>query len=256
MELLILLAVIFLAYSALPGAWGVRAWVATGIWVLWVHALVPELPSDAHAPLDGLVTVGLLWLFVLASLGVGVRVFWDLATERSLQLSPPADSMIYRTDCLIAALLGLAAGTVATLLLAVGMRGAASGLKLHLGVAATAALLAVASCLLHGRVRPLAVAAFAILAILTLAGGTVYPSLIQSKAEIIQSGAPRCIRTPDGTAPAIDQLRLLTLPMAQPRRPNLVLTVMTERGQEDFRWSYRSFAFRSYGSYSGGPCPT
>jgi hypothetical protein len=50
-------------------------------------------------------------------------------------------------------------------------------------------------------------------------------------------------------------LRLLTLPKALGRRPNLVLTVMTDGGQRDFRWSYRSFNFRTYDSYAGGPCP-
>jgi hypothetical protein len=124
-----------------------------------------------------------------------------------------------------------------------------------LALSALAAVTAIAAIRLPGRVQYLTVAMLATLACLTLAGGTLYPRLILAKAESIQPDAPRCIRTPDGTPPMTDQLRLLTLPDAQFRRPNLVLTVMTDRGPKDFRWSYRSFAFRTYDSYDGGPCP-
>lgn len=256
MESLILAALLVSAYAAPPAIWGLRLWAGTVAMLVWSQAFWPELPSDAHAPFEGFLAATLLWFFVLASLGVGSRVFWALATEQSLGLGPPVDSMIYRTDCLIAALFGLSAGAIATLHLAVDLRGTSGGLALHLAIATVAAAAARAAFRLPGRLRPLIYTALVTVAGLALAGGTLYPRLILSSAEVILPDAPRCLRTPDGTAPTIDQLRLLTLPEARPHRPNLVLTVMTNNGPEDFRWSYRSFAFRSYGSYDGGPCPT
>lgn len=249
-------AIIFGAFVALPASWGVRALAAAGILAACFRFLTAVTPFQNEGPLDGLADAAAIWVLVIAALGVGARVFWALANARSLQLAPPAASMLFRADCLLAGGAGIAAGSIATLLLAVAMRGEAGGLSVHLGIAALAALSALAAVRLRGRVRPMAVTALATLAVLTLAGGTHYPSLIQAKAGIIQPGAPRCLRTPQGTAPSLDQLRLLTLPLAQPRRPNLVLTVMTRHGQEDFRWSYRSFAFRTFGSYNGGPCPS
>lgn len=59
-----------------------------------------------------------------------------------------------------------------------------------------------------------------------------------------------------GIEPVIDQPRLLTLPQAEPRRPGPIVTAMPCDEPEHFRWSYRSFAFRSYGSYNGGLSPT
>jgi hypothetical protein len=253
---LIFPALIFFSYAMIPPTWGVRAWVATILWGTWTYVSTAVTPWQNEGPFDGLGTAILLWLTVLASLGVGARVFWALASGQNLHLAPPPTSMLYRADCMLAALAGLAAGSIATLLLAVGMRGFAGGVALHLAVFAASAALAISALRLPGRLRPLAVTALTTVAGLILAGSTLYPTLIQSKAEIIQPGAPRCIRTPDGSAPEANQFLLLTLPLAQPRRPNLVLTVMTESGPEDFRWSYRSHAFRSYDSYQGGPCPS
>lgn len=255
MEFVILSVFLLSVYAGPPAAWGLRIWAGTVAGLVWGQAFWAELPTDAHVPLDGFVAASLIWFFILASLGVGGRVFWALATESSLELSPPAKSMLYRTDCLIATLFGLVAGTVATLHLAVHLRGAAGGLALHIAIAAVATAAAMVSLRLRGRLRPLVVATLATVACLTLAGGTLYPRLILADAKVILPDAPRCLRTPEGTAPTTDQLRLLTLPLAQPRRPNLVLTVMTDNGPRDFRWSYRSSAFRSYGSYDGGPCP-
>ncbi len=256
MSILILPIAILLGYAVLPAAWGLRAWTATGVLVIWGYCLAPETPFQNEGPLDGLGAALLTWLFILASLGVGSRAFWALANGRSLQTVPPAHSTLYRADYLLASLFGLVTGAGITLLLAVYLRGMSGGLPLHLAVAGLAAGLAIAAVWLPGRARPLAVTTFACMACLTLAGGILYPGLIQSKAEIIHPDAPRCLRTPDGVAPTADQLRLLTLPKAQSRRPNLVLTVMTDTGPQDFRWSYRSFAFRTYGSYIGGLCPT
>lgn len=253
---LILPALIVMSYAMLPAAWGVRAWASTGVLAAFTYVSTPETPLQNQGPFDDLAEAMIGWLLVLASIGVGARVFWALANARSLHLAPAANSTLYRADCLLAAFLGIAAATIATLLLAVALRGSGGGLPLHLAITALASVLVVGSIRLPGRGRPLAVATFLTLACLTFAGATLYPLLILSRAEIIQPGAPRCIRTPDGTTPTTDQLRLLTLPEARPLRPNLVLTVLTENGAEDFRWSYRSSAFRTYDSYSGGPCPT
>jgi uncharacterized membrane protein (UPF0136 family) len=251
----ILPILIVLACGALPAAWGLRVWAATVVVVLWRYAVTPDTPLQNQGPFDGTVAVLFAGIFILVSLGVGARAFWALANGGSLHMKPPANSSLYRTDCLIAAFSGLVAGTVLTLLVASGLRGMAGGLNLHLAVSAIAAMAAIVAIRLPGRTRPMAATTLATLACLTLAGGTLYPGLILAKAQIIQPDAPRCLRTPEGIAPTTDQLRLLTLPRAQPRRPNLVLTIVTDRGPQDFRWSYRSFAFRTYDSYNGGACP-
>lgn len=147
------------------------------------------------------------------------------------------------------------AGASATLLLAANLRGSQSSLALHLASAALAALAITLARRLPLRSRIVTVTALATLACLTLAGGMLYPRLILSQAAAQFRGTPHCLRTPTGSEPTTDQLRLLTLPQARFRRPNLVLTVMTSGEQWNFRWSYRSFAFRSYDTYDGGPCP-
>jgi hypothetical protein len=256
MQSLVLFALIVVGYAVPPAAWGLRVWFASCGLVALMLASTAVTSWQYEGPLEGLATASAYWFMVLATLGVGARVFWALANAQDLQIFPPRGSMLYRADAVLAALTGGAVGIIATLCLAADLRGATGGLALHLVVFAMSAGFALAALRLRGRLRALAVASFVTLASLSLLGGLTYPSLILSRAESILPGAPRCLRTPDGAEPRMDQLRLLTLPRAQPRRPNMVLTVMADGRQRDFRWSYRSFGFRAYDSYAGGPCPT
>lgn len=249
----ILAAAVSIGFALPPLAWGLRAWVAFGLPVAWAYALTPVTPFQNEGPLDGLASASLYWLFGLATLGVAARAFWTLAQA---PLDPKSLSHgMHETDSVLAALHGLVAGAMLTLVLAVEFRGLAGGLALHSAVAVAAVVGGMVALHLPLGIRSFAVAALATVACLTIAGGLFYPKLILTRAEFIRPEDPRCLRTPDGSAPTTDQLRLLTLPEARARRPNLVLTVMTEDGPEDFRWSYRSFAFRTYDSYDGGPCP-
>lgn len=247
----VLLAVIVFL---LPLTWGLRAWVLAALPLVWSWVLHPVTPFQSQGPFDGLQDVLILWILGFATLGVAARAFWTLA------LAPLDWSSLWKDmsapDCILAALYGLVAGIGATLLLAAGLRGLPDGLALHLGVAGLVSVGAYAAMCLPLRARFLAVTTLTTILCLTLVGGVAYPQLILSRAETILPGSPRCLRTPEGTTPTTDQLRLLTLPQAQGRRPNLVLTVMTDGGQRDFRWSYRSFGFRTYDSYNGGPCPS
>ncbi|WP_137111053.1 hypothetical protein [Rhodobacter sp. SY28-1] len=235
----------------LPPNWGLRAWALAALPLVWSWVLHPITPFQNQAPLDGLQDVLDLWILAFATLGVAARAFWTLALA-PLDLSSLSKDMLV-PDCILAGLYGLVAGVGATLLLAAGLRGLTGGLALHLGVAGLASVGAYAAMRLPQRPRCMTVIALSTILFLTLAGGVAYPKFIHAKAEAIQRGAPRCLRTPNGKAPTTDQLRLLTLPQALGRRPNLVLTVMTESGQRDFRWSYRSFGFRSYDSYPAAP---
>ncbi len=243
-----------IAVFLLPLNWGLRAWTLAGLPLFWSEALHPITPFQNQGPLDGLQEVTLIWVFVFATLGFAARAFWTLAQAPFDWASLSRGMLI--PDCILAMLYGLFAGMVATLLLATALRGLSGGLALHFAVADLTAVAAYAA--IHFPIRPrcLTVTAMSTLLCLSLLGGVGYPQMIHAKAQIIQPGAPRCLRTPDGTAPTTDQLRLLTLPKAEGRRPNLVLTVMTQSGPQDFRWSYRSFAFRTYDSYAGGPCPS
>jgi hypothetical protein len=222
--------------------------------MLWAQTLVPITPFQNQGPFDGLGSLLLSWLFGFATLGVAARGFWTLA-RAPLDLASLSRGM-RGPDSVLAVLYGLFAGVVLTLFLATEFRGTAGGLALHIAVTGIAGVAALAALRLPFRLRCLTVAALATVACLTLVGGLSYPKLILAKAEFIRPGDPRCLRTPDGNAPTTDQMRLLTLPEAQGRRPNLVLTVMTGNGPQDFRWSYRSFGFRTYDSYAGGPCPS
>jgi hypothetical protein len=246
----VLLAV---AVFLLPLSWGLRAWVMAALPLVWSWVLHPVTPFQSQGPFDGLQDVLVLWILGFATLGVAARAFWTLA-RAPLDWSSLWKDM-WAPDCILAALYGLVAGIGATLLLAAGLRGLPGGLALHLGVAGLASVGAYAAMRLPLRPRFLAVTALATILCMTLVGGVAYPRLIHARAEVIQPGSPRCLRTPEGIAPTPDQLRLLTLPKALGRRPNLVLTVITDGGQRDFRWSYRSFNFRTYDSYAGGPCP-
>jgi hypothetical protein len=237
----------------LPMTWGLRAWALAALPLFWTWVLHPETPFQSQGPFDGLQDVLVLWVLGFATIGVAARAFWTLALA-PLDWSSLARDMLV-PDCILAVLYGLIAGLGATLLLAAGLRGLPGGLALHLGVAAPVAVTAYGAMRLPLRPRCLAVTACATVLCLTLVGGVAYPQLILSNAEAILPGSPRCLRTPEGAAPTTDQLRLLTLPQAQGRRPNLVLTVMTDGGQRDFRWSYRFLGFRSYDSYAGGTCP-
>ena len=246
----VLLAV---AVFLLPLNLGLRAWAVLSLPLVWSQTLHPLTPFQNQGSFHGLQDVFVLWIFGFATLGVAARAFWTVALA-PLDWSTLTKDMLV-PDCILAVLYGFVGGGVATLALAAGLRGLPGGLAVHLGVAGLASVGAHAAMRLPLPVRSLGVTAFVTLLCLTLAGGVAYPRLILAKAEVIQPGAPRCLRTPDGSAPTTDQLRLLTLPKAQGLRPNLVLTVMTESGQRDYRWSYRSFAFRTYDSYVGGPCP-
>lgn len=246
----VLLAV---AVFLLPLTWGLRAWALATLVLVWSWVLHPVTPFQDQGPFYGLQDMLVVWILGFATLGVAARAFWTLALA-PLDWSSLAKGMLV-PDCILAALYGLVAGIGATLLLAAGLRGLPGGLALHLGVAGLASVGTYAAMRLPLRPRYLAMTALATILCLTLVGGVAYPRLILAKAEAILPGSPRCLRTPEGTLPTPDQLRLLTLPQAQGRRPNLVLTVMTETGQRDFRWSYRSFTFRTYDSYAGGPCP-
>jgi hypothetical protein len=251
---LLLAAAITVGFAALPLSWGLRAWGASLLFIAWVHTLSPITPFQDQGPLDGLGSAVLGWFFLLATLGVVGKLFWTLA-KAQLDLAELLKDM-RGADRILAGFLGLFSGLVLTLNLAVEFRGFPGGLALHLAVASLALIASAVALRLPFLLRCVAVPALATVAILTLAGGFAYPELILSRADFIQPGAKRCLRIPEGNAPTIDQLRLLTLPKAEARRPNLVLTVMTDNGPKDFRWSYRSFAFRTYGSYEGGPCPS
>lgn len=253
-QTLILAFALAVGFAALPLAWGLRAWVATGLPLLWAQTLAPITPWQNQGPFDGAGSLLLSWLFVFATLGVAAKAFWTLA-QKPLDRASLTRGM-EGPDSVLAILYGGVAGTILTLVLAAEFRGMTGGMSLHVAVAGVAAVAALGALRLPLRLRSLTVAALVTVAGLTMVGGLSYPSLILSKTEIILPGAPRCLRTPDGTPPTIDQMRLLTLPKAEGRRPNLVLTVMTQNGQRDFRWSYRSFGFRTYDSYAGGPCPS
>jgi hypothetical protein len=246
----VLLAV---AVFLLPLSWGLRAWALAALPLVWMEILHPITPFQNQGPFHGIEVVLVLWVFVFATLGVAARAFWTLALAPLDWSSLSKDMLV--PDCILAVLYGLVTGMAATLLLAAGLRGLPNGLALHLGVAGLASVGAYVAVCLPLRPRFLAVTALATILCMTLVGGVAYPRLIHARAEAIQPGSPRCLRTPEGIAPTPDQLRLLTLPKALGRRPNLVLTVMTDGGQRDFRWSYRSFNFRTYDSYAGGPCP-
>jgi hypothetical protein len=250
----ILAAALAVGFASLPFAWGLRAWVAVGLPMLWAQTLVPITPFQNQGPFDGFGSLLLSWLFLSATLGLAARAFWTLA-QAPLDWASLSHGM-RGPDGVLAVLYGLFMGVVLTLLLATELRGMSGGVALHFAIAGIAAVAALTALRLPFRLRCLTVAALATVACLTMVGGLSYPRLILSKAEFIRPENPRCLRTPDGSAPTLDQLRLLTLPEARSRRPNLVLTVMTENGPKDFRWSYRSFAFRTYDSYEGGPCPS
>ena len=238
----------------LPLTWGLRAWATAALLLVWTEALTPMTPFQNQGPFDGLQGLLLLWVFVFVTLGVAVRAFWTLA-RAPLDWSSLSKDML-GPDSMLAVLFGLVAGMAATLLIATGLRGVPGGLILHVAVAGLAAVGIHSAMRLPQRSRCMVVTAMSTLLCLTLVGRVAYPKLILSRAEVIQPGVPRCLRTPDGRAPTTDQMRLLTLPKAQSRRPSLVLTLMTSTGPRDFRWSYRSFAFRTYDSYTGGPCPS
>lgn len=212
------------------------------------------IPFQNEGAFDGLQDVLLWWVFGFATLGVAARAFWTMARAPLDRAALSRDLLL--PDCILASAYGLLTGLVATLLLAAGLRGYPGGLALHLAVAGLASVGVHAAMRLPMLPRCLTVTAFATLLCLTLVGAVAYPRIILSRADMILPGVSRCLRTPEGRAPTTDQLRLLTLPKAEGRRPNLVLTVMTEGGQRDYRWSYRSNGFRNYGSYSGGPCPS
>lgn len=243
-----------IAVFLMPLNWGLRAWAAAALPLVWSKALTPITPYLDQDIFHGLQDALLWWVFGFATLGVAARAFWTLA-RAPLDWSTLSRDML-APDCILAAVYGLLAGVVATLLLAAALRGLPRGLALHLAVAGLASVAVYAAMRRPLRRRCLAVTASATLLCLTLVGGVTYPQIILSRAETILPGASRCLRTPEGSTPTSDQLRLLTLPMAEWRRPNLVLTVMTDGGQRDYRWSYRSNGFRSYYSYAGGPCPS
>jgi hypothetical protein len=242
-----------IAVFLLPLNWGLRAWALAALPLLWSNALTPITPFQYAGPFDGLQGVLLGWVFGFATLGFAARAFWTLA-KGPLDWSALSRDMQV-PDCILATAYGLLAGLVATLLLAAGLRGFSGGLALHLAVAGLASIAVYAAMRLPILPRCLTVTAFATLLCLTLVGAVAYPQIILSRAETILPGASRCLRTPEGRVPTTDELRLLTLPKAEGRRPNLVLTVMTDGGLRDYRWSYRSNGFRSYDSYDGGPCP-
>jgi hypothetical protein len=255
MSSVILSTVVVFAYAALPTAWGLRAWAVTGLVVIWAYALSPETPFQDQGFMSGFGAWLALSLLFLASLGVGCRMLLAVWQGRLIDLDPAVPAGLQAADELLAGVAGLVAGLCATLLLAATLRGMPGGLLLHLAIALLAFLAILAARRLPVRPRILTIVALATVACLTLAGGTLYPRLILAQAEALKVTGPRCLRTPDGTTPMTDDLRLLTLPQARSLRPNLVLTVMANGEQRDFRWSYRASAFRSYDSYDGGPCP-
>ena len=251
---LLLAAAITVGFAVLPMSWGLRAWGASLLFMAWVHTLSPITPFQNEGPLDGLGSTAFGWFFTLATLGVVGKVFWTLAKAPLDRAELMKD--MRGVDGILAGFLGLFSGLTLTLGLAIEFRGFPGGLAFHLAVASLALIASAAAVRLPYLLRCLAVPALGTVSALTLAGGFAYPELILSRADFILPEAKRCLRIPEGSAPTIDQLRLLTLPKAQARRPNLVLTVMTDNGPKDFRWSYRSFAFRTYDSYDGGPCPS
>jgi hypothetical protein len=249
---LVVAAAIAIIFGLLPMAWGLRAWALAGLPVIWAQTLRPVTPFQIEGPLDGLANAFVYWFFDLATLGVAGRAFWTLA-QAPLDRASLSRGM-REPDGVVSLLYGLVAGTVFILFIATAFRGMSGGLALHFAVAGCAAVGAVAALFLPLRMRVFTIAALATVACLAVAGGLYYPKLILTRADLILPEAQRCLRTPDGIEPTTDQLRLLTLPEARPRHPNLVLTVLTENGPKNFRWSYRSFGFRTYDSYADSPC--
>jgi hypothetical protein len=231
---LIPLAVIPIGFALLPLPWGLRAWALVTLFALWKWALTPITPFQNEDFLDGFAVYLAAWFVGLATVGLAAKAAVDKA---------------------IAVLFGIWSGVCATVLLAVALRGQSGGLALHFGVAFLALLALVAANRLPFHLRILTVTTLTTLSCLVVAGGLFYPLLILKQAKLIHPEELRCLLSPDGSTPTTDQLRLLTLPEAMFRNPNLVLTVMTEDGPQDYRWSYRSFAFRTYGSYNGSSCP-
>lgn len=249
---LFLSAAIVLGFLLMPLAWSLRAWVLVAFILLWTSTLAPVTPWQYEGLFAGLGHYLAVWLLGLASVGLVVRGMWAKVNRED---TPDSDRALRGLDAVLASLFGLWAGCLVTLLLAAAFRGLSGGLGLHIAVSVAAFLAVAAAGRLPMPLKPLAISGLVTLACLTLAGGITYPHLIAEQAKLIRPDAQRCLRTPDGTAPTTDQLRLLTLPKAHPLRPNLILTIESDRNPRYFRWSYRALAFMPYDSYDGGPCP-
>lgn len=251
--LIVPLVVLFAIALAIPPRGGQRVGFAVGLGVIALVSLRPKIPMRDMGSFDGMEVafVGMILVPILGGIGLRAALatfIWPIQRHDSAELR--------RADQLLALAAGGLAGTVATLFLAATLRGQSGGLGLHVVLAAAAAGVAGVVLWRLPMVLPrLFLASMAAtMAALILWGGLAYPALIRSEMARISPEFVRCLRTGD-RAPSEDEFRLLTLPMATFRNPNLILTVMRPEGPRHFRWSYRSLGFRSYASYPHGNCP-
>lgn len=248
---LFLATAVAIGFFLMPLAWSLRAWVLVAFILLWTATLVPIIPWQYEGLFAGLGYYLAVWLLGLASVGIVVR---GLRTKAEEGETPESKRALQGIDAVLAALFGLWAGCMVTLLLAATLRGLSGGLGLHLAVSVAAFLTLAVARRFPMPLKPFAISGLLTLGCLTMAGGIFYPRLITEQAKLVGPNTSRCLRTPDGNAPTIDELRLLTLPDARPFRPSLILTIASDRDPRYFRWSYRALAFMPYDSYDGGPC--
>lgn len=255
-----LIAGLILVGGAFPIRWAWRMWLLTGVIGGTPILLAPATRWEDAGLLDGVLAAVFELAMLLTLLGVVFR--WLLARFVWPALLPPSRLSLDETkalriaDQVIACALGISAGLFLFLGAALALRGAQGGLMLHLfvsGVAALAASWVFRSVM--GRARLVAGTALTFVAALAIIGGTVWPSLIEARADDISSGHPRCLRAL-GRPAAHNETMILTLPPGRGRSPGLILTVMAENGAQHFRWSYRANRFVQFEAYEFGDCPT
>jgi hypothetical protein len=237
-----------------PTRWGLRLAAAIALIGTALISLTAATPWDEQGRFHGIQEMALAALGVAALTGAFLRLMLTAIRGNPVWGDADASGPLHWFDRALSILGGVLLGTVATLFLAVTMRGTSGGLATHLIVGATSLGFAVLALRLRGHLRAVVVTTALTLATMTILGGLTYPSLISARAEAVLPSLPRCLRA-GNEQPTTDQMRLLTLPLAQPRMPSLILTVMADDGPRHFRWSYRSFGFRTYTSYPHGPCP-
>jgi hypothetical protein len=239
---------------AFPARWSLRIGIAAVLVCAEFVYLTPAMPWEQYQGFDGLSAVVAVIFFLAVVTGVALRIIAELIYARPLLWR--GNHWLRGTDLLLSSLTGVLSGTIATLAMAITFSGQSGGLALHLCLAAfSAGLAAVFLVWAKGIFRPFLFATSGTVALLILLGGVSYPGLIKADALRLHPGHPRCLRTPDLSPPLRDELRLLTLPQAQPFIAGLTLTVMLPDGPQHFRWSYRSLQFRTYNSATHGACP-
>lgn len=257
---------IFLAASfvflggVLPARWAWRIWLAMGIIGGTAIQLAPTGRWEEQGFLDGLEEAA--YMAMMATTFIGAVLRWILARLVWPSLRPPAQlskveiQSLRAADQIMACILGVCGGLFLVLAIALALRGAQAGLLLHLFIAGVATVAAVwVFRNLVGQLRLSAGVALAIIALLAILGGTLWPSMIRTQAEGIMPGLPRCLRVLDKVATEAETM-LLTLPEGRYRSPGLILTIMAEDGARHFRWSYRANQFVRFETYLFGDCPT